>query len=124
MAPMIPIRAEETLETIENVLKRWRDVNWILKEKEKEMLSGKDYQHMEVDLNKKWFLRPLDSDNTKANVYYIRQKFTSYARHWHTFILEKNYKNGRMMSFLHWICETHLAKKWKKGKRKSVNQYW
>ena len=29
------------------------------------------------------------------------------------------------MSFLHWICETYLAKKQKKkGKRKSVNQYW
>ena len=28
------------------------------------------------------------------------------------------------MSFLHWICETYLAKKRKKGKRKSVNQYW
>jgi hypothetical protein len=29
-----------------------------------------------------------------------------------------------MMLFLHWICETFLAKKRKKGKRKSVNQYW
>ena len=29
-----------------------------------------------------------------------------------------------MMSFLHWICKTYLAKKRKKGKRKSVNQYW
>jgi len=28
------------------------------------------------------------------------------------------------MSFLHWICKTYLAKKRKKGKRKSVNQYW
>jgi hypothetical protein len=33
MAPMIPIRAEETLKTIENVLKRGRDTSWILKEK-------------------------------------------------------------------------------------------
>jgi hypothetical protein len=32
-----------------------------------------------------------------------------------------------MMSFLHWICETYLERKrkrGKKGKRKSVNQYW
>jgi len=29
-----------------------------------------------------------------------------------------------MMSFLYWICETYLAKRRKKGKRKSVNQYW
>jgi hypothetical protein len=28
------------------------------------------------------------------------------------------------MSFLHRICETYIAKKRKKGKRKSVNQYW
>jgi hypothetical protein len=32
-----------------------------------------------------------------------------------------------MMSFLYWICETYIAKKLKTGKRgkqKSVNQYW
>jgi hypothetical protein len=29
-----------------------------------------------------------------------------------------------MMSFLHWICETYIAKKRKGGKKKSVNQYW
>jgi hypothetical protein len=28
------------------------------------------------------------------------------------------------MLFLHWVCEIYLAKKRKKGKRKSVNQYW
>lgn len=29
-----------------------------------------------------------------------------------------------MMTFLYWICENYLAKKRKKGKRKSLNQYW
>jgi len=28
------------------------------------------------------------------------------------------------MLFLHWICETYLAKRRKGGKRKYVNQYW
>ena len=28
------------------------------------------------------------------------------------------------MMFLRWICETYLAKKRKRGKRKSINQYW
>jgi hypothetical protein len=28
------------------------------------------------------------------------------------------------MLFLHWICETYIAKRRKRGKRKSVNQYW
>lgn len=76
---MIPIGAEETLKTIKDVLKRHMDTTRILKEKEKQMLSGEDYQQMEVDLNKKQLLQPLDSDNTKANVYYIGQKFIRYA---------------------------------------------
>jgi hypothetical protein len=29
-----------------------------------------------------------------------------------------------MMSFLRWICETYIAKRRKKGKRKTINQYW
>jgi hypothetical protein len=28
------------------------------------------------------------------------------------------------MFFLYWICETYIAKRRKKEKRKSVNQYW
>ena len=36
----------------------------------------------------------------------------------------QNCKKGRIMSFLRWICVTYLAKKRKRGKRKSVNQYW
>jgi hypothetical protein len=80
MAPTILIRPEETLKAIENVLKRCKDTSRILKEKEKQMLSGEDYQYIEVDLNEKQFLQPLDSDNTKANIYYIRQKFIRYTR--------------------------------------------
>jgi hypothetical protein len=80
MAPTILIRPEETLKAIENVLKRCKDTSRILKEKEKQMLSGEDYQYIEVDLNEKQFLQPLDSDNTKANIYYIRQKFIRYVR--------------------------------------------
>ena len=43
------------------------------------MLSGEDYRLMEVDLNNKQFLQPLDADNTKASIYYIRQKFMRYT---------------------------------------------
>jgi len=64
------------LKAIETVLKQCRDTDRILKERE-EMLNGEDYRLIEVDLNKKQFLQPLDSDNTKANIYYIRQKFIS-----------------------------------------------
>jgi hypothetical protein len=43
------------------------------------VLTGEDYQLLEVDLNNKQFLQPVDTHNTKASVYYIRQKFTRYA---------------------------------------------
>lgn len=40
------------------------------------MLSGEDYQRMETGLDSKPFLQPVDSDDTKASIYYIRHKFT------------------------------------------------
>jgi hypothetical protein len=43
------------------------------------MLSKKDYQIIEVVLNDKQFLQLLDADNTKASIYYIKQKFMKYA---------------------------------------------
>jgi hypothetical protein len=58
MAPRIQVQPEETLRTIQNILKRRYDSNRIMKEREKEMLSGEEYQLMEVDLNKKSFLQP------------------------------------------------------------------
>ena len=57
----------------------------------------------------------------------IRGKYCNhhYLRNWYTAILQQNYSKERMMLFFHWICETYLVKKQKKkGKRKSVNQYW
>jgi hypothetical protein len=53
MAPRIQVQPEETLRTIQNILKRRYDSNRIMKEREKEMLSGEEYQLIEVDLNKK-----------------------------------------------------------------------
>jgi hypothetical protein len=78
MASTIQILAEDTLKTLQNVLKRRIDNNKILKEREKKMLSGEDYQILRVDLNNKQFLQPLDAENTKASIHYIRQKFTRY----------------------------------------------
>jgi hypothetical protein len=43
------------------------------------MLSRDDYRLMEVNLNNKQFLQPLDADNIKASIYYIRQKFIRYT---------------------------------------------
>ena len=44
------------------------------------MLSRDDYRLMEVKFNNKQSLQPLDADNAKASIYYIRQKFIRYAR--------------------------------------------
>ena len=79
MAPMIQPPSQDTINTLQKVLKRRVDANRILKEREKNMLSGDDYRLMEDNLNKKQFLQPLDADNTKASIYYIRQKFIRYG---------------------------------------------
>jgi hypothetical protein len=77
---MIQIRAEETLKTVQSVLKRRKDTNRILREREKKMLKGEDYRLIEVDLNENQFLQPLDSDNTKDSIYYVKQKYIKYTR--------------------------------------------
>jgi hypothetical protein len=79
MALTIQPLLQDTIKALQNVLKRRIDTNRIIKEREKKMLSGEDYQMMEVVLNNKQFLQPLDADNTKASIYYIRQKFMKYA---------------------------------------------
>jgi hypothetical protein len=79
MAPMIQPLSQDTIKALQNVLKRRINTNRIIKEREKKMLSKEDYQMIEVVLNNKQFLQPLDADNTKASIYYIRQKFMKYA---------------------------------------------
>ena len=80
MAPTVQVPAEDTLKTLQNVLKRRIDNNKILKEREKKILSGEDYRLLRVDLNNRQFLQPLDAENTKASIYYIRQKFIRYLQ--------------------------------------------
>jgi hypothetical protein len=79
MAPTIQPPSQDTIKALQNVLKRRINTNRIIKEREKKMLSGEDYQMMEVVLNNKQFLQPLDANNTKASIHYIRQKFMRYA---------------------------------------------
>jgi hypothetical protein len=74
MAPIIPIPAEDTLKTIHNALRKRLDTNRIPKERNTKMLSREDYQRQRAELNQKKFLQPLDADNSKASIYYIRQK--------------------------------------------------
>jgi hypothetical protein len=80
MAPTIQVPAEHTLKALQNVLKKRTNANRTLKEREKKMLNREGYHHMEADLNNEQFLQPVDANDTKASIYYIRQKFTRYAR--------------------------------------------
>jgi hypothetical protein len=61
MAPIIPIPAQDTLKTIQNALKKSIDTNRILKKREN-MHIREDYQVMEVDLNNKLSLAPLNAN--------------------------------------------------------------
>lgn len=87
MASTIQIPAADTLKTLQNVLKRRADANRILKEREKKVLSGEDCRLLEVNLDSKLHLQPEDSDNTKASIYYIRQKFFRYTRSSRVFLI-------------------------------------
>ncbi len=74
MAPTNQILAADTLKTLQKLVKRRGDANRILKERQKKVLSGEDYRLFEDNLGDKPHLQPEDSDNTKASIYYIRQK--------------------------------------------------
>ena len=89
-APSIPLRTSrtmastisvsaKTLETLQDVLKRCRDINQIQKEREKRTFNKDDHQFIKIELNKKHFLQSLNFNNIKINIYYIRQKFIRYA---------------------------------------------
>lgn len=80
MAPTIQVLVEYTLKALQNILKKRTNTNRILKEREKKVLNGEGYRHIEADLNNEKFLQPVDAEDTKASIYYIRQKFTRYAR--------------------------------------------
>ena len=43
------------------------------------MPNREDYNQIEANLNKKPFLQPVNAKNTKANIYYVKQKWIKYA---------------------------------------------
>jgi hypothetical protein len=80
MAPIIELPALDALSALNNIIKRRIKGNRIRKEKEKTNLTRDDFREMRTNLNKEHFISPLDSDNTKASIYYIKQKFIRYRR--------------------------------------------
>jgi hypothetical protein len=74
IAPTIQVLAARTFNILKNVLKKRTNANRILKERAKKILSGEDYNQIEVILDNKPFLQPVDAEDTKASIYYVRQK--------------------------------------------------
>ena len=56
MAFIIQVLVVYTFNILENILKKRTYINRILKEREKEILSGEDYNRIKVDLDNKLFL--------------------------------------------------------------------
>lgn len=79
MAPRIQIPVNDTFKTLHNVLNKRLNTNQILKEREKTVYTTTDYQRKRAELNRTTFLQPLDADNSKASIYYIRRKLTRYS---------------------------------------------
>ena len=50
----------------------------VRKEKQKHKLTTQAYHHMQMQLNEMSFLAPMDADNTKSNIYYVKRKFMRY----------------------------------------------
>ncbi|KAM7189730.1 Protein of unknown function (DUF3435) domain containing protein [Rhypophila sp. PSN 637] len=94
--------------------------------------DAQSYQQMRKKLNEEKFISPLDADNTKCNIYYIKKRFMRFCSQnnhglWTKAIQTKNCDKGLIMTFLHWICKTYLEprrKRRKRSKQNTVNQYW
>jgi 16S rRNA C1402 N4-methylase RsmH len=75
--PPIQIPVNDTLETLQNVLKRQAEALHALSKMK--VLSRGDYRQMEDKYDKISFIQPDDADSTKASIYYTRRKWTRYA---------------------------------------------
>lgn len=109
-------------------------------------LGADEYHRYQTLLNNSKFIQPIDADTTKANIYYIKKRFSRYVYifsqprlfmltytrfcakmrlgPWGLAIRPHICDKGFIMSFLHWICETYLQPRRKRSKKKTVNQYW
>jgi hypothetical protein len=76
--PPIQIPINDTLETLQNVLKRRAEAHQELFERK--ALSGGDYRQLEDKYDRTSFIQPEDAATTMASIYYTRRKWTRYAK--------------------------------------------
>ena len=72
MAP-IQIPLNDTLKTLHNVLKQRAETRQALEKRKAP--SGEDYRRMEDEYNKTKCANSPENENTKASIYYTRQKW-------------------------------------------------
>ncbi|KAJ9133697.1 FluG domain-containing protein [Pleurostoma richardsiae] len=134
MAPDITSRDlhPDVLGALQRAAKRRHRMAAVHKEQQPNEFGAQGYQRMRKKLNKTKFIRPLDADTTKCNIYYIKKRFIGFCREnkhgpWKNAIKAKNCDKGLIMTFLHWICKTYVQPRLvrgRKSKQKSINQYW
>ena len=79
MAPILELLPLDSLDALTSVVKRRIEGNRVLKVREKSKLTCEGYRQIRTDLNKEHFILLLDSDNTKASIYYIKRKYIRYS---------------------------------------------
>lgn len=77
MAPTITGRPlhQDIDRALQNAAQKWHRKSQLRKEEHQQKLDSTGYQEMRKQLNQTNFLPPLDADNTKANIYYIKKRF-------------------------------------------------
>jgi ABC-type cobalamin transport system ATPase subunit len=73
MAPVIT--HPDISHTLQHAAQKWHRKSQIMREEGQRKLSPSHYRQMTRKLNQTNYVPPPDSDNTKANIYYIREKF-------------------------------------------------
>jgi hypothetical protein len=77
MAPVLARRPlhQDIIHALQDAAKKRHRDTQIRKEEQKWKVDSIGYQAMRDRLNQTSFIPPLDADNTRANIYYIKKKF-------------------------------------------------
>ncbi|KAF5616442.1 hypothetical protein F25303_13524 [Fusarium sp. NRRL 25303] len=120
---------QDVSRAMQDAARKYHRRSRILEDKYRRRPSPGEYERMAQTLNQTRFIPPLDSGNTKANLYYIRRKFERYClevrkQQWQTAIRPGLCDKGFIQAFLHWICSSFFRRRRKNIKYKTLNQYW
>ncbi|SCO91190.1 uncharacterized protein FRV6_15318 [Fusarium oxysporum] len=120
---------QDVSRAMQDAARKYHRRSRILEDNYQRRPSPGEYERMAYTLNQTKFIPPLDSHNTKANLYYIRRKFERYClevkkQQWQTAIRPHLCDKGFIQAFLHWICSSFFSRRRRNIKYKTINQYW